>query len=97
MQVTGCFIIHPWAKIFNNYCINSVDKLITQQPNTESAMFSLRESLPYDFPQITNIPITEAEVVCTISSLKNKTSCGYDGLSSKILKLRSIQISKRIT
>jgi hypothetical protein len=27
------------AKIFNNYFINGVDKLITQQPNTESAIF----------------------------------------------------------
>jgi len=66
------------AKIFKNYFINSVDELITQQPNTESAVFSLRESFPYEFPQIINIPITEAEVICAISSLKNKTSCGYD-------------------
>ena len=64
------------AKIFNNYFINSVGELITQQPNTESAMFSHRESFPYEFPQIINIPVTEAEVICAISSLKNKTSCG---------------------
>jgi len=38
------------VKIFNNYFINSVDELITQQPNAESAMFSLRESFPYEFP-----------------------------------------------
>ena len=85
------------AKIFNNYFINSVDELITQQPNTASAMFSLRESFPYEFPQIINIPITEAKVICNISPLKNKTSCGYDGLSNKILKLCSSQISKQIT
>jgi len=77
------------AKIFNNYFINSVDELITQQPNTASAMFSLTESFPYEFPQIINIPVTEAEVICAISSLKNKTSCGCDGLSNKILKLCS--------
>ena len=59
-------------------------------------MFSLRESFPYEFPQIIN-PITEAEVICAISSLKNKTSCGYDGLANKILKLCSNQISKPIT
>ena len=82
------------AKIFNNYFNNSVDKLITQQPNTESATFSLRESFPYEFPQIINIPIAEAEVICTISSLKNKTSFGYDGLSKKILKLCSNQFLK---
>ena len=120
MQVTGCFLILPWAtyhlcqvvklgniiiginqsaKIFNNYFTNSVDELITQQPNAESAMFSLRESFTYEFPQIINIPFTEAEVICAISSLKNKTSCEYDGLSCKILKLcaSSSQISKPIT
>jgi hypothetical protein len=61
------------AKIFNNHFINSVDELIIQQPNTESAMFSLRESFPYAVPQIINIPITEAQVICAISLLKNKT------------------------
>ena len=60
-------------------------------------MFSLRESFPYEFPQIINIPVTEAEVICAISSLKNETLCGYDGLSNKILKLCSSQISKPIT
>jgi hypothetical protein len=60
------------AKSFNNYFINSVDELITQQPNTESAIFSLRESFPREFPQIINIPITEAEVICTITSLQNR-------------------------
>jgi len=85
------------AKVFNKYFIKSVDKLITQQPNTESAKFSLRESFPYEFPQIINILITEAEVICAISSLKDKTSFGYDGLSNKIVKLCSSQISKQIT
>jgi hypothetical protein len=87
MQVTVHFIILPWAKILNNYFINSVDELITQEPNTESAMFSLRESFPYEFPHVINIPFTEAEVLCAISLLKNKTLCEYDGLSNKILKL----------
>jgi len=85
------------AKNFNNYFINSVDELIKQQTNTESTKFSLRELFPYEFPQINNISITEAEVICAISSLKNKTSCGYDGLSNKILKVCSSQISKPIT
>jgi hypothetical protein len=38
------------AKIFNNYFINSVDELITWQPYTEPAMFSLRESLSIGVP-----------------------------------------------
>ena len=56
--------------IFNNYFINSVDELITQQPKTKLAMLSLRESFPYEFPQIINMPIIETEVICTISSFK---------------------------
>ena len=57
------------------------------------------ESFAYEFPHVINIPFTEAEVICAISSLKNKTSCEYDGLSNKILKLctSSSQISKPIT
>ena len=31
------------AKIFNNYFINSVYELITQQPKIDSAIFSFRE------------------------------------------------------
>jgi len=60
------------AKIFNNYFINSLDELITQQPKTESPVFSLMELFPYEFPKIINIPVTVTEVICTISSLKNK-------------------------
>jgi len=44
-----------------------------------------------------NIPVEETEVICIISSLKNKTSCGYDDLSNNILKLCGSQISKPIT
>jgi len=52
------------VKIFNNFFINSVDELITQQPKTESALFSLRESFPHELLQIISIPITETEVIC---------------------------------
>jgi hypothetical protein len=40
-----------------------------------------------------NIPSTEPQVTRAISSLKNKILCGYDGLSNKIRKLCSSQIS----
>jgi hypothetical protein len=89
--------INQAAKTFNNYGINSVDQLITQDSNSELALSSLRESFPYEVPQITNMPITEAEVISTFSSLKNKTSCGYDGLSNKILKLCGSHVSKPLT
>jgi len=85
------------ARIFNNYFINTVDELITQQTNIELAMFSLRESFPYEFPQIIHIPFTETAVRCTISSLQNNNLCSYDGIYNKILKLYNSQISKPIT
>jgi hypothetical protein len=46
------------------------------------------------FPEIVNIPITAAEVLSSILSLKNKTPCGYDGLSNKIITLCGEQITK---
>jgi hypothetical protein len=55
------------ANIFSNYFINSVDELITQQPKIEWAVFSHRESFPCEFLKIINLPITETEVICTIS------------------------------
>ena len=50
-----------------------------------------------EFSQIISIPVIETEVICTIFSLKNKISCGYDGLSNKILNLCFSQISKPVT
>jgi hypothetical protein len=85
------------AKIFNNCFISSVYELIAQKPKIESAVLSFRVSYPCEFRQIINIPITETEIVFTISSIKNKTSCGYDSLSNKILKLCGSQISKPLT
>jgi len=85
------------AKISNNYVTNCVDELITYQPKTESAMCSLTELFRYEFPHIISIPMNETEVICTISSLKNKTLCGYGGLSNKILKLCGRQIFKPLT
>jgi hypothetical protein len=55
------------------------------------------ESFPDGFPEIINIPITDAEVKCTIFSMKNKKSSGYDGITSKILKLSANYISKPLT
>jgi len=84
-------------QICNNYYVNSVTDLITQQPKTELAIFSLRKSFPHEFPQIINIPVTGTEVIRTLSSLKNKTLCSYNSLSNKILKLCGNQTSKPLT
>jgi len=55
------------------------------------------ESFPYEFQKIINIPVTVTEVICTISSLKNKILSVYDALFNKILKLCGSQITKPIT
>jgi hypothetical protein len=66
-------------------------------PKNEGAQFSVRKNLFDKFPEIVNIPVASAEVLSSIFSLKNKTSCRYDGLSNKIIKLRGEQITKPLT
>jgi hypothetical protein len=86
------------AEYFNTYFISSVDKLINQYPKNEGVQFSVRKNLFDKFlPEIVNISITSAEVLSSIFSLKNKTSCGYDGLSNKIIKLCGEQITVPLT
>jgi hypothetical protein len=41
-----------------------------------------------------NIPITESEIICTITSLKSKDSSGDDGISNRILKACGQYIGK---
>jgi hypothetical protein len=43
------------------------------------------------------IPVTETEVIKIITSLKNKNSLGYDGISNKIVKCCANLISKPLT
>jgi hypothetical protein len=44
------------------------------------------------------IPVTEAEIIGIIKSLKSKNTAGYDGISTKILKYCAhISISKPLT
>jgi hypothetical protein len=43
------------------------------------------------------IPVTETEVIKIITSLKNKNSSGYDGISNKIIKCCANLISKPLT
>jgi hypothetical protein len=54
--------------------------------NIDSALAFLRNLFPDNVTQMIIIPITEAELICTIASLKSKNSSGYDGVSNTILK-----------
>jgi hypothetical protein len=40
------------------------------------------------------VPVTKAELLGIIHSLKNKNSSGYDGISNRIIKLCGSVISK---
>jgi len=50
-----------------------------------SALLSFSKLASQDLPDMTIIPITEAEIICTFTSLKNNSS-GYDSVSYRILK-----------
>ena len=53
----------------------------------------LKKYYPSEFPPMQTVPITEEEIRSNISSLRYKNSSGYDGISTKILKLHGNQIS----
>jgi hypothetical protein len=48
---------------------------------------------PSEFPPKHIVPIIEGEIRNITSSLKSKNSFGYDGISTKIIKLCGNQIS----
>jgi hypothetical protein len=80
---TSCQL-DPAAESFNYYFLNVVEKLNIEKVGIHSALLSLNNLSSQDFPDMT--VITEAEIICTFVSLKNKSSSGYDGISNRILK-----------
>jgi hypothetical protein len=92
-------IIDSWnvAEAFNSYFLSSVNELICYTPSSTCYLPLSRECSAANISDIVNIPVTKAEVLSTINSLKNKTSCGYDGVSNKIVKLCGEQIVKPLT
>jgi Notch-like protein len=81
-------------EVFNDYFCNLINKLNVNSPSMVSAMQLLRTSFPNGFSTLKVVPLTDAEVLCTITSLKNKHSTGYDSISNRILKLCGQYISK---
>jgi hypothetical protein len=57
----------------------------------------LKNAFPRKFPGIKTIPTTETEIKNIIHSLKAKNSSGYDGITSKILKVCASLISYPLT
>jgi hypothetical protein len=54
----------------------------------------LKKRYPLEFPTKQKVPITEGEIGHIISSKKSTISSGYDGISTKILRLCGNQINK---
>jgi hypothetical protein len=53
---------------------------------TEDATKYLIEAIPKTFPNINLMPTTANEIRSIINSLKSKNSCGYDEISTTLLK-----------
>jgi hypothetical protein len=52
-----------------------------------TAISLLRNLYPFNFTEMEVIQITESDIFCTISSLKNRNSSVCEGISNKILRL----------
>jgi hypothetical protein len=61
------------------------------------AISFLEDSFPTKFPGIKIIPTTETQIKSIIHSLKAKNVSGYDGITNKILKVCTSQISHPLT
>lgn len=78
--------------ILNNHFLNVVEK-IGSKCSSEEARRLMEEALPTQFDTI-EIPSTSpSEIRKIINSLKNKSSHGIDGISSRIIKACSQEIS----
>ena len=81
------------ANTFNNFFLTISEKLDIHTFGKGDVISFLKDSFPTIFPNLNIIPITEAEIKSIISSLKPKTSSGYDKITSKIIKSCASTIS----
>ena len=63
--------------MFNKHFLTLSDKVKLVYIDINSALSFLQSSFPNGFPKMVIIPITEAELMSTISSLKSENSSGY--------------------
>jgi hypothetical protein len=82
------------AKAFNDYFLNLVDGLKLGMVSIDLAVSLLKRRFPIEYSDMIVIPFMEAELICTIASIRNKNSAGYDGISNKILRLCGKFLSK---
>ena len=82
------------AETFNNYFLNITNNLQIHTGYDTSPISLLKNAYQNDFSQMKTIPVTEGEILSIINSMTTKNSSGYDGISTKILKICSLIISK---
>ena len=85
------------ADAFNNYFLELLEKLKLQDVQVDSAISCLVSHRSNHFLIITVVPVTEAELISIIGSLKNKNSSGYDEISNKILRLCGRLVSQPLS
>ena len=81
------------ADAFNEYFLNIAHSLQTHHDKTSSPLELLKNAYQPILQSMKVIPVTKGEIINIICSLKSKKSSGYDGISSKVLKLCSVFIS----
>jgi hypothetical protein len=86
------FQLDSAAGTFNNYFLNTTEKVNTEKVDTPSDLLFHSNLSAHDFPDMTTIPITDAEIISTFAVLKNKSSSVYDATSNRILKFRGIHL-----
>ena len=85
------------ANAFNKFYTQIVSNSNIKHSDMCRASLLLRNIKPDNIIQMETIPVSEAEVKAIIMSLKPKTSTGYDGIPSKILKHCVHSVSKPLT
>jgi hypothetical protein len=84
------------ADAFNTFFLQTIENLSLHQEESNVILF-LKKAFPRKFPGIKTIPTTKTEIKGIIHSLKAKNYSGYDGITSKILKVRASQIAYPLT
>jgi len=77
--------------------LTTSEKLNRYKSEKKDAISFLKDSFPGNFPTINIIPVTEAEIKVIISSLKTKSSSGYEEITSKIIKSCASLISSPLS
>jgi hypothetical protein len=75
------------ANAFNKYYTTIITNLNIKHSDMCKASILLNNLKLGNIVQMKIIPVSEAEVINIIKSLKPKNTAGYDGISSKILSV----------